>query len=801
MKCLRKAVSHLILFCVLITGVIGAHLITVKAETGTVYDKVKVACVGDSITYGHGSTNPEVDSYPAHLQELLGLRYEVRNFGVSGKTMNDTRGWDSYVSTNEYAASKEYQPDIVILMLGTNDAKDDNWESEKRYEDSARTLIQSYQQLESTPVIYVATSPAVADDEQMKELDEPQGNYIWNSRIKGTIVPLQKKIAVDMGCRLIDINSKTEGLENLNEYLSWDLIHPHDRGYEMLAEWMYEELDVYRETGLLPCADTNLQTWQNERYYNYGGQSFLQLQRDPGSEGMGEGESEEWNYDCKIGFLKYDLSKAGLTDPEKKIEKAVLSVCYLGKYAGNAQKDRLRAVVTAPDWQEGQGTGNDAAEGDLTGVNQPEFYYNAADWENTSVVSDEFETDEGTKIIELDVTSLIEKFREEYPEETYISFAINETETGNRLHIGSREAGGGYGARLYLVFEEKAETDKTALNLVIAMAEKLEAEQSETGCYTDETWAAVQTALDVARALAENEEASQEDVDNAFLELITAVNLLENAVQRVALQTAIEGARAILAEEEALADYTPESVENLRTVLAEAENVYALESADQETVNAAARSLMDAVTSLVVIDKDTRLDILIQKAEELLASADQYTAASVENLQAALEAAQLVADDRDASKDEINAAYSALAEVMTSMVRKADKSELKTALDKAAEILADTSKYVEESVAGLPAAADAAQAVYDQEDADTATVGEAVKSLVDEILKARLMGDVDGNGAVDSADSAEVLRAAAEAQTLDEMQSLAADVNGDGASDSSDAAEILLYAAEGSTGF
>ena len=331
--------------------------------------------------------------------------------------------------------------------------------------------------------------------------------------------------------------------------------------------------------------------------------------------------------------------------------------------------------------------------------------------------------------------------------------------------------------------------------------EKLEAEQSETGCYTDETWAAVQTALDAARTLAAEESASQEDVDNAFLELITAVNLLENAVQRVALQTAIEGARAILAEEEALADYTPESVENLRTVLAEAENVYALESADQETVNAAARSLMDAVTSLVVIDKDTRLDILIRKAEELLASADQYTAESVENLQAALEAAQLVADDRDASEEQINAAYLDLAEAMSSLVRKADKSELAAALDKANEILADPSDYVEESVAGLQAAADAAQAVYDQEDADAATVGEAVKSLVNEILKARLMGDVDGNGAVDSADSAEVLRAAAEAQTLDEMQSLAADVNGDGAADSSDAAEILMYAAEGSTGF
>ena len=349
--------------------------------------------------------------------------------------------------------------------------------------------------------------------------------------------------------------------------------------------------------------------------------------------------------------------------------------------------------------------------------------------------------------------------------------------------------------------EEPETADKTALNLVIAMAEKLEAQQAETGCYTEETWAAVQTALDAARALAENGEASQEDVDNAFLELITAVNLLENAVQRVALKTAIEGAGAILADEEALQDYTPESVENLRNVLAEAERVYAEVSTDQETVNAASRSLMDAVTSLVVIDKDTRLDILIQKAEELLASADQYTAASVGNLRAALDEARLTADDRDASEGQINAAYSSLAEAMSSLVRKADKSELQTALDKAAEILADTSKYVEESVAGLQAAAGAAQAVYDQEDADAAAVGEAVKSLVDEILKARLMGDVDGNGTVDSADSAEVLSAAAEAQTLDGMQSLAADVNGDGAADSSDAAEILVYAAEAGTGF
>ena len=160
-----------------------------------------------------------------------------------------------------------------------------------------------------------------------------------------------------------------------------------------------------------------------------------------------------------------------------------------------------------------------------------------------------------------------------------------------------------------------------------------------------------------------------------------------------------------------------------------------------------------------------------------------------------------MAEERDATDAEINEAYSALAEAMTSLIRKADKSELKTALDKANTILADSGRYVEDTISGLQAAADAAQEVFDKEDADASAVGEAVKSLVDEILKARLLGDVDGNGAVDSADSAEVLKYAAEAQELGEVQNKAADVNKDGAADSTDAAAILQYAAELNSSF
>ncbi len=296
------------------------------------------------------------------------------------------------------------------------------------------------------------------------------------------------------------------------------------------------------------------------------------------------------------------------------------------------------------------------------------------------------------------------------------------------------------------------------------MAEKLEAEQNETGCYTEESWATVQEALDHARSLMEDENASQEDVDNAFLELITACNLLENEVQRVALQAAVDGAKAILADEEGLKQYTAESVEAVRAALAEAERVLEEEAADQETVNAAARALMDAVTSLVVVDTDTRLDILIQKAEELLANRDQYTSASINNLEDALAAAKETAGNSQASEEERNAAYTELEKAMASLVRKADKSELANALDKANAILAESDRYVEETIAELQTAADEAQAVYDNEEADNSMVGEAVKALVAEILKARLLGDVDGNGSVETQDAAEVLKYAAAAE-------------------------------------
>lgn len=342
--------------------------------------------------------------------------------------------------------------------------------------------------------------------------------------------------------------------------------------------------------------------------------------------------------------------------------------------------------------------------------------------------------------------------------------------------------------------EPSVEVNKNSLQLAITMAEKLEAEQNANNCYTEESWAKVKKALDDARTVMANAEALQEDVDYVFLKLISSCNLLTDGVQKMGLNAVIEGAKAVLANEEELAEYTEESIEAVRTALAEAQRVYAETGADQETVNAAARKLMDAVTGMLVKTEDTRLGILIRKGEELLKNKDQYTVTSVKNLEKALADAKATAENSQASESQINESYANLAKAMTELVRKGDKAELKNALDKANEILTGSEKYVDETIAGLQAVVTEAQAVYESGEADADQVGEVLKKLVQEILKARLKGDADLNGVVDTRDSAEVLKHDAELKELTEEQLKAADVNGDGAANTDDAVSILKYA-------
>lgn len=85
---------------------------------------VKIACVGNSITQGPGRDNP--DSYPGQLQTLLGDAYSVKNFGVGGRTLL-RKGDFPYWNEPQFQEVKDFGADILVIMLGTNDSKPQNW--------------------------------------------------------------------------------------------------------------------------------------------------------------------------------------------------------------------------------------------------------------------------------------------------------------------------------------------------------------------------------------------------------------------------------------------------------------------------------------------------------------------------------------------------------------------------------------------------------------------------------------------------------------------------------------------------
>ena len=115
-------------------GVSGIS-ITTRPKDG----QIRVACVGDSITYGHGITGWPVNTYPYVLQKLLGKSYHVNNFGASGRSVHDDTD-RPYRKEPHYEKSLAYHADIVIFMMGTNDAKVSNWHGAEAFRSGLKTM-------------------------------------------------------------------------------------------------------------------------------------------------------------------------------------------------------------------------------------------------------------------------------------------------------------------------------------------------------------------------------------------------------------------------------------------------------------------------------------------------------------------------------------------------------------------------------------------------------------------------------------------------------------------------------------
>jgi len=101
---------------------------------------VNVACVGDSITFGSRVENRAKNNYPAQLERILGNGYRVENFGVSGRTML-SKGDLPWINHPYYKPSAAYEPDIVVIKLGTNAAKPVNWNHKAEFLSDTLKLI------------------------------------------------------------------------------------------------------------------------------------------------------------------------------------------------------------------------------------------------------------------------------------------------------------------------------------------------------------------------------------------------------------------------------------------------------------------------------------------------------------------------------------------------------------------------------------------------------------------------------------------------------------------------------------
>ncbi|MDP3916115.1 MAG: GDSL-type esterase/lipase family protein [Bacteroidota bacterium] len=115
---------------------------------------IKVACIGNSITYGSGISDRPRDSYPSQLARILGDKWEVRNFGVGGRTLLK-KGDFPFWNEEAYAQAKAFLPDVVIIKLGINDTKPQNWKYSGEFLPDFRSMVKELKALSSNPEIYL----------------------------------------------------------------------------------------------------------------------------------------------------------------------------------------------------------------------------------------------------------------------------------------------------------------------------------------------------------------------------------------------------------------------------------------------------------------------------------------------------------------------------------------------------------------------------------------------------------------------------------------------------------------------
>ena len=181
---------------------------------------IKVACLGNSITQGPGRDHE--DSYPLQLQDILGEKFKVKNFGVSGRTLLK-KGDFPYWNEPQLDEVKVFSPDILVIKLGTNDSKPQNWQFKTEFKEDYLDLIASLRaNMPSTGKIFICLPVPVFQD-----------NWGINEKILvQEMRPILMEIARESGATVIDLYNPLKAYPKLFP----DGVHPNKEGLGIMAE-------------------------------------------------------------------------------------------------------------------------------------------------------------------------------------------------------------------------------------------------------------------------------------------------------------------------------------------------------------------------------------------------------------------------------------------------------------------------------------------------------------------------------------------------------------------------------------
>lgn len=188
---------------------------------------IRVACIGNSVTFGYGLKNPENESYPSVLQGLLGQKYQVKNFGLSGATLLK-RGHRPYYKTKQFEEVMSFKPDVAIIHLGLNDTDPRDWpEFKDDFKSDYSWLIDTLRKQNPNVKLFICRlTPIFNGHPRFKS-----GTRDWYWQIQQQII----EIARANHTGLIDLTSV---LYNRPDLFA-DNLHPDKEGAAIIAKTVY----------------------------------------------------------------------------------------------------------------------------------------------------------------------------------------------------------------------------------------------------------------------------------------------------------------------------------------------------------------------------------------------------------------------------------------------------------------------------------------------------------------------------------------------------------------------------------